>query len=131
MFPVASFAERLRELREEANLKQEDIAKKLNISTSAYGYYEQGRNEPSLDALQTLSVLFDTTTDYLIGTSDKKNSPELIKVTGDLTLSSQEIQLMIELKKYPRFVEDLITNPEKKVAKLYKFWSFIQNEMEE
>lgn len=124
---MATFHERLRELREDAQLKQEDLARKLNISTSAYGYYEQGRNEPSLDALQTLSILFDTSTDYLIGLSDLKGTP--VKVTEDLTLSNAEIQLMIELKKYPQFIKDLAANPQIKVSKLVKFWKFMQDEI--
>ncbi|TGA98500.1 XRE family transcriptional regulator [Sporolactobacillus shoreae] len=127
---MTTFPERLRELREDAQLKQEDMAKKLNITTSAYGYYEQGRNEPSLNALQTLSVLFDTSTDYLIGLTNVKNPPLLIKVTEELSLSNEEIQLMIELKKYSQFIADLEVDPETKVAKLYKLWKFIKDEIE-
>lgn len=127
---MTNFPERLRELREDAQLKQEDMAKKLNITTSAYGYYEQGRNEPSLNALQTLSVLFDTSTDYLIGLTNVKNPPLLVKVTDELSLSNEEIQLMIELKKYSQFIADLEIDPETKVAKLYKLWKFIKDEIE-
>lgn len=127
---MTNFPERLRELREDAQLKQEDMAKKLNITTSAYGYYEQGRNEPSLNALQTLSVLFDTSTDYLIGLTNVKNPPLLVKVTDELSLSNEEIQLMIELKKYSQFIADLEIDPETKIAKLYKLWKFIKDEIE-
>lgn len=127
---MATFPERLRELREEAQLKQEDLAKRLNISTSAYGYYEQGRNEPSLDALQILSILFDTSIDYLVGTSDTKKSPLNVEgVIKDLTLSREEIQLIIELKKYPQFIKDLVTDPVDKVSTLYKIWNFFKNEI--
>lgn len=126
---MAIFPERLRELREDAQLKQEDMAKKLNITASAYGYYEQGRNEPSLNALQTLSALFDTSTDYLIGLTNVKKSPSFIKVTENLTLSDDEIRLIIEFKKYPKFIEDLAVNPKIKVAKLKRFWKFIENEV--
>lgn len=127
---MTTFPERLRELREDAQLKQEDMARKLNISASAYGYYEQGRNEPSLNALQTLSTLFDTSADYLIGLTNVKKSPSFIKVTEDLTLSDDEIKLMIELKKYPRFVDDLAADPKINIAKLNRFWSFMVNEID-
>lgn len=125
---MATFGERLKKLREEAHLKQEDLAKRLNISTSAYGYYEQGRNEPSLDTLQTLSVLLDTSIDYLIGTSDARKVPEVVQISDQLTLSENEIRLIIELKKYPQLIQDLTTDPEAKVEQLYKLWHFIKNE---
>ncbi|WKB35487.1 helix-turn-helix transcriptional regulator [Terrilactibacillus sp. S3-3] len=128
---MPTFSERLRDLREEAGLKQEDVAKKLNISTSAYGYYEQGRNEPSLDALYKLIQIFDASADYLIGTSDKPNASRLVKLTDDLTLSKDEVQIIKALKEYPEFIIELANNPKKKnIASLYRFWNFIQHEIE-
>jgi transcriptional regulator with XRE-family HTH domain len=59
-------AERLRDLRQRHNLRQKDLADKLGITESAYGYYEQGRRSPSPDALHTLAEVYDVTTDYLI-----------------------------------------------------------------
>ena len=61
------FKERLKQLRKEKNLKQEEVARFLNISTSAYGYYEQGKNIPSVPMLENLSTYFEVTMDYLIG----------------------------------------------------------------
>jgi len=48
--------ERLKKLREERGLLQKDIAKMLNISTSAYGYYEQNKRDPDTKTLQLLNV---------------------------------------------------------------------------
>lgn len=59
-------AERLRDLRQRHNFRQKDLADKLGITESAYGYYEQGRRSPSPDALHTLAEVYDVTTDYLI-----------------------------------------------------------------
>ncbi|WP_429821796.1 helix-turn-helix domain-containing protein [Brevibacillus porteri] len=38
----------------------------LGITESTYGYYEQGRCEPSHDTLQQLASMFDVTVDFLI-----------------------------------------------------------------
>ncbi|MTT32183.1 helix-turn-helix domain-containing protein [Terrilactibacillus sp. BCM23-1] len=126
---MTPFPERLRNLREEAGYKQEDMAKLLNISTSAYGYYEQGRNEPSLDALQKIAQIFVTSADYLIGSTDRLKPETYIQVSDNTTFSETEIQVLHELKKYTYFFEDLIHDPDKKVATLYRFWKFLQQEL--
>lgn len=62
--------DRLRELRKSNKYSQEDIANKLNISTSAYGFYEQGKSIPNANTLLFLANLYNVTTDYLLGRSD-------------------------------------------------------------
>ncbi|MCT2347607.1 helix-turn-helix transcriptional regulator, partial [Niallia taxi] len=52
------------------NLTQADLAKFLGISESAYGYYEQGRNEPSLSTIKVLSKKYGVSTSYLLGEVD-------------------------------------------------------------
>mgnify|MGYP001810262761 CR=1 FL=1 len=68
------FAQRLKELRAEKAVKQEDVADFLGISKSAYGYYESSRNMPSVEMLLNLSNYFLVSTDYLLGRSDDRNS---------------------------------------------------------
>lgn len=57
---------RITNLRKEAGLSQTQFAKKLNISPSALGNYEQGRRLPSVDLLVQISRFFDISLDYLI-----------------------------------------------------------------
>lgn len=64
---------RLKKLREERGLLQKDVAKILNISTSAYGYYEQNKRDPDTTTLQILARFFNVSTDYLLGLSDIRN----------------------------------------------------------
>lgn len=58
--------ERLKALRKEHGYLQKDVADFLNISKSAYGYYEQGRNEPDIQTIIKLAGLYGVSTDYLI-----------------------------------------------------------------
>ena len=58
---------KLKELRLKNNLTQEDIAKKINKSAVAYGYYESGRNEPDIQTLIRLANFYNITIDYLVG----------------------------------------------------------------
>ncbi|MBT2710080.1 helix-turn-helix transcriptional regulator [Pseudomonas sp. ISL-84] len=56
-------------------MTQKDVATFLGISESGYGYYEQGRNEPSLETLRKLASKYGVSVSYITGeVSDKQNS---------------------------------------------------------
>ena len=59
--------ERLRELRKEKRLTQTQVGNYLGITVSAYGNYELGQREPSIDMLLKLADYFGVTVDYLLG----------------------------------------------------------------
>lgn len=63
---------KFKELREEKKLLQKDVAKYLNISTSAYGYYEQGKRNPDIETIKKLADFFDVSADYLLGRTNNK-----------------------------------------------------------
>lgn len=63
---------RLKDLREDADLTQEDIAKILNISQRLYSYYETGQRQMPYIYLLKLADFYHTTTDYLLGRTDIK-----------------------------------------------------------
>ena len=58
--------ERIASLRQCYGMSQAELAKRLHISASAVGMYEQGRREPSVDTLIALSREFGVTLDYLV-----------------------------------------------------------------
>ena len=57
---------RIAVLRVEKGLSQAELAKRIGVSTSAVGMYEQGRREPSLVLLVCLAQELGVTTDYLL-----------------------------------------------------------------
>ena len=61
---------RLKEIREDKDLLQSDIAKVLNVSQVAYSYYEIGKRQLPIDLLKKLAVYYKTSTDYLLGLTD-------------------------------------------------------------
>lgn len=65
-------AERLKELRKERTLRQEQVAVALDISMSAYCNYEQGKREPTASVLYRMADYYDVTTDYLLGRSNER-----------------------------------------------------------
>lgn len=60
------FCHRIRKLRVDCGMSQREVAKRLNMSVSAIGMYEQGRRFPSLDLVVAYADLFSVTTDYLL-----------------------------------------------------------------
>ncbi|MGO0904959.1 helix-turn-helix domain-containing protein [Clostridioides difficile] len=72
--PNKKLENRLKELRKELNFTQEDISKKIGLSKSAYGYYEQGKTVPDAYMIAELSKIFNVSIDYLLGKTDKKNN---------------------------------------------------------
>jgi hypothetical protein len=67
---MASFCERLQELKKQNNLMQKKIATDNDLSLRAYQYYERGEREPSMSSLISLADYFDVSLDYLVGRLD-------------------------------------------------------------
>ena len=61
---------RLRELREDNDLFQKDIAKILNMSQTGYSQYETETNDIPTNILKKLALYYDTSIDYLLGLTD-------------------------------------------------------------
>lgn len=63
---------RLRELREDNDLKQKDIAKILNVSQRTYSGYETGARMIPYTCLMTLARYYGTSIDYIVGLTDEQ-----------------------------------------------------------
>ena len=63
---------RIRDLREDSDKMQIEIADYLNMQRSVYRRYETGEREIPVWAVIKLAQLYHVTTDYLLGLSDKK-----------------------------------------------------------
>ena len=63
---------RLRELREDNDLRQEDIANLLKTTQQVYSRYEKGINEIPIRHLITIARFYNVSIDYLVGETDTK-----------------------------------------------------------
>lgn len=63
---------RLRDLREDADMTQAQVAKYLQMSQTGYSKYETGENDIPTQVLIKLAVLYHTSTDYILGISGKR-----------------------------------------------------------
>ena len=64
------FGLRLKSLRQEKNLTQQQLAEKLGIVKASVSSYEQNANSPSLEVFVQLCKIFDVSADFLLGLSD-------------------------------------------------------------
>lgn len=70
------YTKRLRDLREDHDLKQIDIAKILSTSKQGYGYYENGKRKLPIEDLIVIADYYEVSTDYILGRTD---NPEINK----------------------------------------------------
>ena len=64
---------RTRELREDNDLLQKNLAEYLNCSQVAYSRYELGTRDIPTEVLIALSKFYNVSTDYILGLKDEKN----------------------------------------------------------
>lgn len=83
------FGDRLRKLRKQMDMTQEQVAKNLNIVRSTYAYYETGKTCPDFTTVVRLAHLFNVTTDYLL---DAETTTPMLNdsSSANYTFSSQK-----------------------------------------
>lgn len=64
--------QRIRDLREDADLTQSEMGKAINLPQRTYAYYESGERTVPPEILIALAKFHKTTTDYILGLTDKR-----------------------------------------------------------
>lgn len=77
---VYDFGMTLKKLRNKKRLSQEQVAKRLNLTKSSISGYENNVIMPNIDTIRAFSMLYGTTSDYLLGL-EKKESIEIDGLT--------------------------------------------------
>ena len=76
---------RIKELRNELGLKQEDLAGRIGVSHSNLSKYESEAHYPPKEVWIKLAQIFGVSIDYLMGISDVRNSTETYNTTDNIT----------------------------------------------
>jgi len=63
--------QRIRDLREDRDMTQKDIAQYLNIRQNSYSRYETNERDIPLDVMDKLADFYNTSVDYLMGRTDE------------------------------------------------------------
>ncbi|WP_369691840.1 helix-turn-helix domain-containing protein [Bacillus cereus] len=100
---------RVKTLRMEKKLTQQELADKIGVSKSALSQIENNKTTPSRETVSALSRILEVTTDYLLGLSeyrelDKEEASEVRKEMDELTnklekLSEERQKFLIDMMK--------------------------------
>lgn len=111
------FGERLKTLRNEKKLRQEDVAKKIGIARTTYAMYEQEKREPDNDTLQKLANFYEVSVDFLLGR------------TNDSSHAGKKDQIHeIDDPKLNIFFKDFASAPDEKRHQLMDIWEVIKKD---
>ena len=69
-FDTQSLGERIKSLRQEKGVGQNQLAKELNFSNASISYWETGKQIPSAEVIFKLANYFGVSADYLLGLED-------------------------------------------------------------
>lgn len=98
---------RLKKLREDKGLKQDELAKELSVSPSAIGMYERDSREPNNELIIKIANFFNVSTDYLMGISEYKNEQDYVEKNHDFIGENLSFYPKL-LDQYPNFkAEDI------------------------
>lgn len=103
-----NFGERLKILRKDFNISQDELGKKIGVARTSVANYETNRNYPTSEVLEKLSDVFGVSLDYLLGKTDVRNNNDdplgLAKIgfninnyTPPTQTQKEQIKSMIEI----------------------------------
>jgi transcriptional regulator with XRE-family HTH domain len=128
---------RLRELRIEKGLTQEELGELINLTKANISKYESGKLEPNIDTINYLSNFFDVSVDYLFGRTTVRNfyvdrQDEILKIIHSVVLTDKELTDFwtefphrIELQVLLKQIKDL--KPEA-IHRLIKYINMVEKE---
>lgn len=124
---MITFSQRLKTLRKEEKLTQQNLADIINVKRATIAKWESKNAVPDIDTLQKIAVYFKTSIDYLIGKTNKRQSEEesiiesepsfLLTIQNFLHfkeiahnegLSPNTINKLIQAFQLPKFEENLL-----------------------
>ncbi len=112
---MATFAERLRSLRQEKGWSQQRLADNLKLSKSSVNMYERGEREPGFETMEAIADLFNVDMNYLYGRTDVKIADPIVRDT-DSSLAQSPIPPGQESKKAPGAKSGEVSDEEIKFA---------------
>lgn len=112
------FSKRLKMLRKEAGLTQQQLGEKLNVTKVSICSYENGTRMASIETLIDIANFFKVDLDYLIGTDTYVVSDD--SESYGLRMSKEEIDIIKELRKHSDLYNNLLDAPQRTIELIEK-----------
>jgi len=107
------FGDRLKELRMEKGLTQEELAKIFNTGKASISHYESNRRIPDANTIVKYATFFNVTVDYILGKSDIRNPYYKSECANDkIDLSEFPEEIIQQIKDYVEFLKEKYKNQE-------------------
>ena len=114
---IMTFGEKLKLLRYEKGLTQDDLGYVLNVTKSCISCYENGTRQPSVDMLISISVYFKVSIDYLVGFEESNPDDR-----RDIEITKSDVSFLNELKNKPSLYKKVMKSIPKVILKLQKMF---------
>lgn len=143
---MMNFPTRIKELRIERKLTQEQLGDKINVTKVSISGYESGNRKPDIETLQKLAEHFDVNVDYLLGnTAVKGRQPasyvqQMGRLTRDGILDAAEKAKQgdgikeqtaaynpLDDPELNLFFKDFASAPEQMKKEMLEFWEFVKH----
>ena len=112
-----TFGEKLKLLRFEKGVTQDDLGYVLNVTKSCISCYENGTRQPSVDMLISISVYFKVSIDYLVGFEESNPDDR-----RDIEITKSDVSFLNELKNKPSLYKKVMKSIPKVILKLQKMF---------
>lgn len=109
---------RLKELRIEKGLSQQELGDAIGVTKVSICGYENGSRIPNIEKLSSLAEKLETTADYLLGREVKIIDENDNSYVG--TISYEDIGLILELRHYPNLYNKLIKDVKRSASIINK-----------
>ncbi|MFW5648299.1 MAG: helix-turn-helix domain-containing protein [Candidatus Alkaliphilus sp. MAG34] len=102
---------RIKQLRREKGLKQEELAKEFGIAQQTISNYEKGIREPDITTLKNMADFFDVSLDYLLGKTDIRTPIEALALSrSDGYENGLPEEAMKEIELFKEFIRHKYLN---------------------
>lgn len=92
-------AQSIKQLRVQANYKKEDVAEYVGVKVSTYTAYESGRNEPPIEFIVRISILYDVPIDVIVQRDNyNKNALNAVTQLENYEQQIKELKIALENK---------------------------------
>jgi len=110
---------RLKELREENNLTQEELGKIIGVKKGAISYYESGKTKISVEDLAKLASEFNKSMDYFVGHDYYVIGDELDGYGNNIiNMCNEEVRFIKAIRKESVLYQELLKSPENLVSRM-------------
>lgn len=107
---------RIRRLRKEKMLSQDQLGKLLGVSKVSVSGYENGTRNPSMEILSKMVDIFNVSADYILG----KEVNAICEDGNNFLLSSQDIVIINEIRKNSSLYQKILEDPKRFFSAIWK-----------